>query len=465
MAIYDFFVSRNGAAANTASYIGHTGRLFYDDVNGVVKLSDGVTPGGTAIPYTIATSTVVGGIKAGAGANVSLDGTLTIDTSGLPLSIGNLNIADTTISSVNLNQDVILESNGTGNVDVVGQFQVYSVDGPISTRDPEFQISNTGIITARITQTDTVGAMRIIASASGNVVSPAVSGVMLHITGNVGQFASQYIDGVANFPNYILRRYNNNATSPTQLSSGDVIGRLSAQGYTGGGFSPLGASASISFVALEDYSTLSNIGSQIQFLAIPIGSNVRSQVASIDHTDGLTAIKAKITGNLTVEGDLLGNAQSTTATIGTAEITTANITNSTTTGTAVIGTANVTTVNTTGNITAAKMNIASGGLRTINGGIYANLNFATDSIVHLYHPTSDVNINLSNYKAGSTVRLIIRLATRQSINFGVASTQNSTKGALSISNTSLLDNSAVILNYICMDGTAGNTFVGVNTVD
>lgn len=463
MAIYDFFVSRNGAVANSASYIGHTGRLFYDDVNGVVKLSDGVTPGGTAIPYTIATPSIVGGIKAGPGANVAADGTLTIDTSGLPLSIGNLDIVDTTISSIIANQDVILESNGTGNVAVIGQFQVYRVDGPTAGRDPEFQVSNTGVITARITQTNTIGAMRIIASTSGNVVSPAVSGVMLHITGNVGQFASQYIDGIDNFSNYILRRYNGTADSPTQVLNGQVLGRFSVQGYTDSGFSTLGASGSISFVAMEDYTATAQ-GSQIQFLTIPVGSNVRSQVASVDHTDGLTAIKAKITGNLTVEGDLLGNAQSTTATIGTAQITTANITNSTTTGTAVIGTANVTTVNTTGNITAAKINISSGGLRTIDGGIYANLNFATDSIVHLYHPTGDVDINLSNYKAGSTVRLIIRMNTRRTINLGVASTENSSKGATTIVDNTLLNNSCLVLNYTCMDGTAGNTFVGITSV-
>ena len=90
MAIYDFFVSRNGAVSNAATYIGHAGRLFYDSDNGVIKLSDGATPGGVFIPYNIATETTIGGIKAGAGANVASDGTLTIDTSGLPLSIGNL---------------------------------------------------------------------------------------------------------------------------------------------------------------------------------------------------------------------------------------------------------------------------------------------------------------------------------------------------------------------------------------
>ena len=57
MAIYDFFVSRNGSVSNTATYVGHKGRLFYDSTNGVIKLSDGVTPGG----YPLALESAVTG--------------------------------------------------------------------------------------------------------------------------------------------------------------------------------------------------------------------------------------------------------------------------------------------------------------------------------------------------------------------------------------------------------------------
>ena len=74
MAIYDFFLSRNGSPSITAdNYVGHVGRLFYDSANGIIKISDGVTPGGLSIPYTIASSSVVGGIKAGPGIVRQLD--------------------------------------------------------------------------------------------------------------------------------------------------------------------------------------------------------------------------------------------------------------------------------------------------------------------------------------------------------------------------------------------------------
>jgi hypothetical protein len=67
MAIYDFFLSRNGAPVTAETYVGHVGRLFYDDANGVIRISDGTTPGGSPIPITLATSTIAGGVKLGPG--------------------------------------------------------------------------------------------------------------------------------------------------------------------------------------------------------------------------------------------------------------------------------------------------------------------------------------------------------------------------------------------------------------
>jgi hypothetical protein len=144
MALYEFFTSRNNGA-NVATYVGQAGRLFYDGTNGVIKLSNGTTPGGIFIPYNIATTTTVGGIKAGPGANVAVDGTLTIDTAGLPLSFGNLTVVDNTLTTVNPNADLILASNGTGNVELVGNIHFHTTTSPTST--PFFTASNDGQIT------------------------------------------------------------------------------------------------------------------------------------------------------------------------------------------------------------------------------------------------------------------------------------------------------------------------------
>ena len=128
--------------ANTAAYVGKIGRLFYDNTDGILKISDGHTPGGVRITYPPATTTTIGGIKAGPGANVSVDGTLTIDTTGLPLSIGNLSFVDTTISVATANQNLILAANGTGNVDLVGNVNFHTTASPNS--DPLFSVDNFG---------------------------------------------------------------------------------------------------------------------------------------------------------------------------------------------------------------------------------------------------------------------------------------------------------------------------------
>lgn len=182
MAIYDFFVSRNNSA-NALTYTGHVGRLFYNDSTGVIRLSDGVTPGGVSVPYTIATPTTVGGIKAGPGANVSVDGLLTIDTTGLPLAIGNIQIVDTTISAVNANADVIIQANGTGNVRLVGNVEFHTTSN--SSAPAFFKADNQGRITISVPASDAFnGAVKIIGSATGNVITPLNTGVMLHVTGN-----------------------------------------------------------------------------------------------------------------------------------------------------------------------------------------------------------------------------------------------------------------------------------------
>jgi len=125
MSIRKFRASRvNNTTANV--YVGQPGDMFYDPLTGQMKISDGTTPGGHYVTLVVATSTQVGGIKAGPGANVSSDGTLTIDTAGLPLSIGDLDIFGSNISTVNANENLNLLSNGTGAVNIVGNLHVHT---------------------------------------------------------------------------------------------------------------------------------------------------------------------------------------------------------------------------------------------------------------------------------------------------------------------------------------------------
>jgi hypothetical protein len=335
MAIYDFFLSRNSSTITANTYIGHEGRLFYDSTNGVVKLSDGVTPGGLAIPYTVATSTVIGGIKAGAGANVSTDGTLTIDTAGLPLSFGDFTTTVGTytnnepyavLSSVNANEDVVIASNGDGSVCVVGTFHVHPTNGDLTDTlesEPSFVVKADGQVEIRVTQLDAqAGAIEIIGSSTGDSVPPGIDGTMLHITGQRADPCRLYFDGNGDYVSIVGRRWNGNLTAGrTQVLAGQDVMRINATAQTDASLGNVSL-AQISFTALENQTTTAQ-GSEITFTVTPVGSPATSRVdvANVTVADGITTTKAKILGNLTVLGNIIGNAVATTATLGSATVT------------------------------------------------------------------------------------------------------------------------------------------------
>jgi len=308
MALYEFFTSRNNGA-NAASFIGQAGRLFYDGTNGIVKLSDGATPGGTAIPYTVATDTVIGGIKAGPGANVATDGTLTIDTSGLPLSIGNLQIEDTTIKTLNVDEELYIATNGTGNVNLIGTVNFYKPNGFPPTEEPFFRAKNDGQLRILVPAEDPIeGGVEIIGSATGTYIPPGAPGTMLQLTGNPGVPTRFYIDGNGDYASFVARRYNGNVTVPTQVLANQDVLRINATAATTSGVGNV-ALGQIRISALENQTPTAQ-GSSITFTVTPIGSSAtnRVDVANVTVANGVTA--TKFTGPLT--GNVTGTA--TTAT-------------------------------------------------------------------------------------------------------------------------------------------------------
>ncbi len=344
MAIYDFFVSRNNAVSNTAAYIGHLGRLFYDSDNGVIKISDGVTPGGIFIPYNIATETTIGGIKAGPGANVSVDGTLTIDTAGLPLSFGDFTANTNILTLVNSDQDMVLATTGNAEVQLVGNIGFYQTNGlPPEIDRRYFSASDNGQIQIFVTATDSEGAVEIIGSTTGNIITPGTAGALLHLTGQLDTPCRAYYDGNNNYVSWVARRWNGNVATPTQVLAGQDVLRINATAATEAGVGNV-ALAQISIMALEDQTTTAQ-GSEINFIVTPVGQPAtnRIEVANVNVANGVTATKATIQGNLTVNGNIIGNAVTTTATIGTGNITTLNVSGVTTLDSAVVVTsANVT---------------------------------------------------------------------------------------------------------------------------
>jgi hypothetical protein len=311
-------------AYDAATYVGTSGRLFYDEDTGVLRRSDGVTPGGLPIPFTIATDTVIGGVKAGPGVVINSEGQILIDSAGLEFSFGDFQGTVGTyaeghpqagddyalLSSVNADEDIVIASNGTGIVKVIGDFSVRtpnsSLNGALLT-EPIFRVDSNGQIRMLVPNTGSLsGAVEIIGTDSGEAVVPAVAGVMLHITGNNDDFSTVYNDGVNNFSNYIGRRFNGTAAAPTQVLSGNVICRFSATGY-GTTVFPAGAAASISMVALENFTNTTQ-GAKIEFLTAPIGGLTRQLVASVSVADGVSATKFITSGTVNATGSITGDS-------------------------------------------------------------------------------------------------------------------------------------------------------------
>ena len=326
MTIQNFFTSRdNNANANT--YVGQQDRLWYNITENALYVSDGSTPGG--VPVDLATGAnatfniitansgvisgnltiggnispaaagKIGGIQPGPGVDISNTGLLTIDSANLSFSFGNFTANNNILTIVNSDEDMILATQGDAEIQLVGNIGFYKSNGlPPTANNRFFFAQDDGQITILVPNTDPVlGAVQIIGSAIGDSVSPAVAGVMLHITGNPDAFASQYIDGINNFPNYIGRRYNGNVSVPTQVLAGNTIVRFSGQGYSTGGFSG-GADGSISLDALEDF-TATNQGTIWRFLNNALAGNIRQEVANISVANGVTATQFTTTGNVT----------------------------------------------------------------------------------------------------------------------------------------------------------------------
>jgi hypothetical protein len=331
MAVYDFFLSRNNSVTGE-TYIGHQGRLFYDDADGLFRLSDGATPGGTIVanlalakvnttqptnpqageiwlnPVTfelgvyhngsfiptidIATETKIGGIKLGPGVTTNAQGQLIIDSAGLEFSFGDFGSSVETYSdstayallqTVNLNEDAVIASNGTGRVAVVGEFSVHATNGSVTgslETDPVFKVSGDGQVQILVPDTDTnFGAVEIIGSATGNIIAPGQPGSMLHLTGQPAEQCRVYMDGNGNYASIVGRRWNGTVDSPTQVLANEDILRINATAATDAGVGNI-AAAQMRFMAIEDHTTTAQ-GSQIDFVITPLGQPANNRVSGL----------------------------------------------------------------------------------------------------------------------------------------------------------------------------------------
>jgi hypothetical protein len=220
------------------TYVGQHGDVFYDESTGLMRVSDGVTPGGHFIPVNPATTTVIGGIIAGPGANVSTSGLLTINTAGLSFSFGDFYATGGNISTVNTNEDFNILTNGTGNVNIIGNLRLYATGtGQFSYGNtPLLSVANSGnlLINGNVI---TNGNTTVNGSYAFN--GPTVHTGNLTTNGNLITNGSSYFNGPEfNVGNVTVtgNLINNGTTYNTgllyQVGDSTVTGNLTINGLT-----------------------------------------------------------------------------------------------------------------------------------------------------------------------------------------------------------------------------------------
>ena len=191
-------------------------------------------------------------------------------------TIGDFIINGASFTSINANEDISLVSNGSGAVNVVGNFRITSTNNhkifetlPNSTIN--FYVPNVNSLDS---------AVDIVGSASGTIVSPQNTGVMFHITGQPNIPSRLYNDGAGAYAGYFGRRYNGTTEAPTAVNASNLIVRLGATPYTSSGWPAL-TTARIDMVATENQ-TNSAQGNEIQFWTTAIGSNAISKIITVN---------------------------------------------------------------------------------------------------------------------------------------------------------------------------------------
>lgn len=407
--LQNFYTSRDNNT-DPDTYVGQLDRLWYNPVTNSIFVSDGTTPGG--VPVALATganivadnialnsitarsgnvtfdgnlvlngwaeiagnispaaTNKIGGIAPGPGVVVSNEGFLTIDTANLPLSFGNFTASNNVLSITNVDEDMILQTEGSAEIQLVGNIGFYKPDGIPPNPANRFAFFNSdGQATFYIPVTDPAeGAVKIIGSTTGNFTAPLNTGVMLQVTGQNNDASRIYNDSIGGFAALVGRRLNGTTGSPTPVLNNEELMRLTAVAHNGTAF-PTGAGQRITYRALGTQS-LTNGGGAIEFWTTPLNSTTIGQVATVDTANGVNATKFTTSGTVSATGNITGGNIVTAGTVNSA---------GTIGATGNVSGGNITTVgvmSATGNIITAGYFVGNGAAITgINafGNIYAN---------------------------------------------------------------------------------------------
>ena len=341
--LQNFYTSRDNNA-NADSYVGQLDRLWYNPNLNSIYVSDGNTPGGIPVGLATAANAIftnitvngnvlgdlnvngnispastnkIGGIAPGPGVVISNQGILTIDTANIPLSFGNFTASNNILSIVNVDEDMILSTDGNAEIQLIGNIGFYKPDGlPPDVANRFAKFTNDGQVTFYVPTVDLEGAVNIIGSTTGTLVPPGLTGAMLHVTGQKDTDCRLYFDGNGGYVAINNRAWNGNiATGITAIQSGDDVLRLNATAATSSGMGNV-AFAQMRYTAIENQTPTAQ-GSNINFWTTAAGTaaSARVEVANISVANGVSATKFTTAGTVTATGNITGGNITTPGTI------------------------------------------------------------------------------------------------------------------------------------------------------
>lgn len=285
------------------TYDSNTRKFYFD----TVKTGEGIRlDGNNQVALSVATNTTLGGIKLGPGVTLNGFDQIVIDPTGLDFSFGDFfayvanGASDTPaayLSSINDNQDIVIQSNGTGQIDIIGRFEIYPVDGPLSSRDPVFSVNDDGDVTATtlaiVNKSDLglVAPLNVTINEQGLTRTPAI------VTGSVAQFTgrdnrvpiivldSYGIDASRNISGgeFAFRTARGTNQTPSPILTGDIIGNVTAAGWAAAnGYGGVGVGG-IRIVADENFTSTTR-GSRVEIYTTPKGTITPTRIVTIDDT-------------------------------------------------------------------------------------------------------------------------------------------------------------------------------------
>ena len=339
-----------------------------------------------------ATTTRIGGVRAGPGANISNTGLLTIDSANLSFSFGNFTASNNILTIVNSDENMILETQGNAEIQMVGNIGFYKSNGiPPDPNNRFFFARDDGQLRILVPVEDPLeGGVEIIGSATGNFVTPGAPGAMLHLTGNPNIACRLYHDTLGNYSSYVARRYNGNTASPGQVLAGEDVFRINTTAATDAGMGNV-AMCQISFTALENQTTTAQ-GSSITFTVTPVGSPASSRVdvATITVANGMSATQFTTAGTVSATGNVVGGNVQTAG----------SVLSSGTAGVGYTTGAGGTVTQLTDKTTAVTLNTISGEITTSN----ANLNGDTSVTFTLTNSAiAATDVMIINHVSGGTI--------------------------------------------------------------